>query len=102
DDRDRVGDEVVGLEGPEAATEGEDLVGRQLVIDGDAFEPHVDELIEDAGVPDPPGDGAAERPADEVLLAGDPADVASGVPGPAAVDVLLVVAGPLVREGLAR
>src|SRR5262249_57735356 len=79
--------------GPEPGPEVEQVAGGQPVVDGDAGQAHVDELVERARVAGAPLDGPAERSADEVLLAGDAPEVGPGVLPPLAVDELGVVAG---------
>ena len=94
-----VGDEGVGVEAAEPLPELEECARGQRAVDGDRRRADLDEVGEHGRVAGAPLEGAVERPADEVLLAADPTEVAGPVDLPATVAPDLVVHGTGRRRG---
>ena len=92
--------EVVGVEVVELGGQVEQVLGGQLVVEGDVLLGRADELAVHEGVAGTLGDGPLQRELDELLLAGDAPDVAGRVLLPVAVLVALEVAGPGVGQAL--
>ena len=84
----------VGVEGPEAPDQPEEVAARHLLVDGDVVDADPDELVQLERVAG--RQGLLEHAADEVLLALDAAQVAGGVgvPAPALVGLVVATAGP--------
>jgi len=84
--------QILGGEAAEALTEVDEVVDRQALVDGHAAQPGVDEGVERDGVADALVDGPLDGVADEVLLAGDAAEVTRAVVLPLAVLQVVEVA----------